>query len=332
MRIENFYEIQQDTLVLPQQQNRSLPAVNIRKPQIDLERANEIIRQFEQREQEIIQSQKSVVKHRPKPAEPVEEPAIEVNTLWLNDSLQPAVLTPIIETSDARTGISSETKKIDYPSSITMFIIAGLALLTIIKYNFGKNLLETFKPFFNYRQAMRIFEERRESDRQVAFLSNVLFVLITGIFISIAIPFFGASLPWESYAISILFFSATIACLYILKAWIWNVLGIVFVTHTFSKIYIYNMFLYNRTTGLMIFPLVAIIPYVTGEIMPYIIYSVIVTVVLSYIFKLLRIFQIIHGLNVSVFYFILYLCTFEILPLLLLVKCCKILWDFNLFE
>ena len=329
MRIENFYEIQQDTLVLPQRQNQPLPAINVQKLQLDLERADEIIRKFEEREQEIIQSKKPAVRPRPKP---VEEPTIEVDTLLVQDTLLINIQTPIIETPTERTGFSSETRKIDYPSSITVFIIFGLALLTIIKYHFGKNLLETIKSFFNYRQAMRMFEERRESDRQAAFLSNVLFVLISGIFISITIPLFGAVLPWGNYTISILFFSGTVGWLYILKAWLWNVLGKVFVAHEFSKIYIYNMFLYNRNIGLMIFPLVAIIPYVTGEIAPYIVYSVFIAVVLSYLFKLLRIFQIIHGLNVSVFYFILYLCTLEILPLLLLIKCCKMLWEFNLFE
>jgi len=326
--IDNSFEVQQDTLVLPLQQSRPLPAINIRKPQVDLERAEEIIRQFEQREQEIIQSQQPEVKPRTKPVEPVEKPIIKVDTLLQKDTIPIITIVP----PSIRTELSSEARKVDYPSSITVFIILGLALLTIIKYYFGKNLFEAIKSFFNYRQAMRMFEERRESDRQAAFLSNVMFVLNTGVFVSITIPFFGASLPWESYTFSILFFSAAIGCLYILKAWIWNLLGIVFVTQTFSKIYIYNMFLYNRNIGLMIFPSVAMIPFVTAEIAPYFVYSVFFIVAISYFFKLIRIFQIIHELNVSVFYFILYLCTFEILPLLLLIKVCKMLWEFNLFE
>ena len=324
--MENFFEVKQDTLVLPQQQHQSSPIINVRKPQIDFERAEEIIRQFEQREQEVIATQQPPVAS-PKSETLVIAPSIEVDTLPLQDTI------PVISTVTLpeRIWISGETRQVVYPSSITLFIICGLALLAVIKYYFGKNMLEAIQSFFNYRQTMRMFEERRETDRQVVFLSNVLFILTTGIFISITLPFFGVSLLWESYAISILIFSAATGLLYILKACIWHGLGNVFMVQEFSKIYIYNMFLYNHNIGWMIFPLVAIIPYVPYKVAPYLIYSVIVTVVLSYFLKLFRFFQIIHGLNVSVFYFILYLCTLEILPLFLFVKCCKILWEFNLF-
>jgi len=319
-----FVDILQDTIVLPQQQNRSVPTINVQKPQIDLERADEIFRQFEQREQEIIQSQQPETKPRPQPVAPIEKQIVETDTLLLQDSIPITTIVP-------RTVFSSEARQGGYPSSITLFIICGWVLLTIIKYNFGKNLLEAIQSFFNFRQAMRMFEERRESDWQASFLSNVLYIWTSGIFITIAFPFFGAAPLWGNYILSVLFFSAATGLLYVLKALIWNLLGIVFMVQTFSKIYIYNMFLFNRNTGLLIFPLVTIIPFVTGEIMPYIIYSVIFAVALSYILKLLRIFQIIYGLNISVFYFILYLCALEILPLLLLIKCCKVLWEFNLF-
>ena len=327
MRIENFSEIQQDTLVMPQQQNQSSPAVNLRRPQIDMERADEIMRQLEQREQEIIQSQQPVARPRPRPVETVEAPPVEVDTLLLHDTI------PVITTlpPQVRTGFSSEARYAGYPPSITLFIVCGLALFAVIKFNFTKNTLEAIQSFFNYRKASLMLEERRESDRQASFLSNLLFILVAGIFISIALPFFGATLPWGSFALSILFFSAASALLYLLKAGMWRLMGVVFMTQTFSKIYVYNMFLYNRNVGLMFFPLVAIIPYVAFEIMPYVVYTVMVAVALSYILKLLRIFQIIRDLNVSVFYFILYLCAFEILPLLLFVKGCKIVWEFNLY-
>jgi len=228
-------------------------------------------------------------------------------------------------------GFAGEARQVVYPSSITLFIILGLALLTVIKYNFGKNLLEALHSFFNFRQTLRMFEERSESDRQAAFFSNVLFVWITGIFVSVALPFFGVNSLWGSFPLSILFLSAVTALLYILKALALNILGVIFMAQKFSKMYVYNMFLFNRNIGIMVFPLVAVIPYVAGTIALYIVYAVCFVYVFSYLFKLWRTFQIIHELNVSVLYFILYLCTFEILPLFLLIKGCKVLWEFNLF-
>jgi len=253
---------------------------------------------------------------------------IQQDTITLPDIMQAAIPTVTVGTPN---GFVAEGRSVVYPSSVTLFIICGLALLTVIKYRFGKNLLEAFQSFFNYRQALRMYEERRESDSQATFLSNVLFSWNTGIFLSVALPFFGAGPLWGNYTLSILFFSAATGLLYIIKGLIYHVSGVVFMTRDFSKMYIYNMFLYNRNTGMMIFPLIAAIPYVAWIITPYVVFGVIIVYIFSYLIRQWRTFQIIHGLNVSVFYFILYLCTFEILPLLLFLKGCKVLWEFNLF-
>jgi len=256
----------------------------------------------------------------------------DVENLYLTeiqDTL--AVRDGIVATIVMRDGFAGEARQAVYPSSVTFLIICGLVLFAVIKYRFGKNLLEALQSFFNYRQALRMYEERRESDSQAIFLSNVLFAWITGIFLSVALPFFGAAPLWGNYTLSVLFLSAATGLLYILKGLMHHMLGVVFMTHEFSKIYIYNLFLYNRNTGMMIFPLVAVIPYVAWVITPFVVYGVIIVYVFSFLVKLWRSFQIIHGLNVSIFYFILYLCTFEILPLLLFLKGCKVLWEFNLF-
>ena len=376
-----FPETKQDTLVSPQQR-QSQPSLNItvRKPLLDLERAEEVIKQFEQREQEIIASQRPVI--RPKVVPRLREPSIEVDSLMakyqfigcspranfpdtftltvleryyqpivativpattnyttgttispapLQDSLQTIIPKKATEIPDIRPGFMTDSIPIGYPSSVTLFLICGLALLAVIKYRFGKNLTETFRSFFSYRQVLRLYEERRESERQATLLSNILFALVVGIFISVVLPFFGISPLWGSYTWSILFFSLATGLLYILKACVWQILGVVFMVQSFSRLYIYNMFLYNRNIGLFILPLVAVIPYVTAAMMPYVVYSILIIVALSYLFKLWRIFQIILGFNVSVFYFILYLCTLEILPLLLFVKCCKVMSEFILF-
>jgi hypothetical protein len=178
---------------------------------------------------------------------------------------------------------------------------------------------------------MRLFEDSRESDKQAARLSNILFTVIAGIFISLALPFFGENPLWESYTLSILFFSFVTGLLYFLKARIWQALGIVFNLQALSGIYIHNMFLYNCNAGLFIFPMVALIPYLSATATPFMVYAVIVVIALSYLFRQWRNFQIILTQNISIFYFILYLCTLEILPFLLFVKCCKVLSKFDLF-
>ena len=226
---------------------------------------------------------------------------------------------------------ASDLRNEGYSSSVTVFIICALALLTIIKFNFWRSLEDMFLSFFNYRLSLRMIDERRESDRHAALLSDVLFALVTGIFVAIVLPFFGAVPLWGSYAWSILFFSMVAALLYFLKAWIWSLLGVIFNVRDFSNMYVYQLFLYNRNIGLAVFPPVAAIPFVAETITPYMVYAVISVYAFSYLFRQWRNFQIIRDQNISLFYFILYLCTLEILPLLLFAKSCKLLSEFYLF-
>ena len=227
-------------------------------------------------------------------------------------------------------GFAENIRKTDYPSSVTLFIIIALAIYAAIKYNFGKNLLDAFQALLNYRQAWRMFEDRRETDKQAVTFLNILFFLTVGIFVSITLSFFETSLILDNYTVSILFFSLASFLIYIIKSYIWRAFGAIFMVQLFSHVYTHTMFLYNGITGLIVFPLIAIIPFVSGIIVPYIIYVIIGIFVLSYLFRLFRFFQIIFVQNVSILHFFLYLCALEILPLLLFAKGCKMLSEFVL--
>jgi len=176
----------------------------------------------------------------------------------------------------------NQLRIVEYPSSVTLFMLCGLIIFTIIMYNFRKNVFEALQSLFNYRRTQRMFEERRESDRQMALISNILFSLAVGIFVSLLFPFFGAKPLWGNYTLSILFFSVTINLLFNLKARFWKLLGVVFVAQSFSKNYINSMFLFNHIAGIIAFPLVMIIPYIAENIAPFVVYSVISVFVISY--------------------------------------------------
>jgi len=374
-----YSSFSQDTLIRTQQlPNQPLPGITVPQKQINLERAEEVFKQFEQREQEMISIQPPVVRVKPKPQETVGKPSIEVDTLMAKyqhigcspreyfpdtftltvleryyqpiitaktpmnkagplsvstpDSFQVIIPAFTVEIPTVQRGFVGELRKEVYTTSITLFIICTLIFLTIIKNQFRRNMLDTFRSSFSFSRSMRLFEERRETDRQAAVFINLLFTFVTGIFISLSLSIWGAKPLWESYTLSILFFTLATGLLYFLKAHIWQILGVVFNVQVFSRLYIHNMFLYNRNTGLIIFPFVAILPYISESIAPVLAYCVISIFAISYLLRLCRIFQIIHDQNVSVFYFILYLCTLEILPLLLFIKGCKVLSEFNLFQ
>ncbi len=225
-------------------------------------------------------------------------------------------------------GFVGDARILGYPSTLTIILMAALVFLTWIKFHFGKNLVQSVTSFFNYQQACRMLDERRESDRHAALYANILSNINMGIFLTLSLPFFGITLPWGSYGLSILFFALIIGILYVFKSGIWKMLGNIFMAQDFSQEYVYNMYLYTRNVGLFIFPFILAIPFVADGAVPFLIYSVVSVVCLFYLIRLFRIFQIIRAQNIAGSYFILYLCTLEILPLLLLFKTLKVLSNF----
>ncbi len=366
----HFSPVPQEPQVRPPTgQDRSLQMnIPVRKLEIDLDRAQEVIEQAEKREQAIISRKR---RSAAPVAEQIRETSIEIDSLMAKyqaigcspranfpdtfsltileryyqpmtgalksdtinhasdaDSLQLAAPVAIVNiTPPPVTGLVSAMRPEGYPSAVTLFLMCALSLLAGIKFHFGENLRQAIKSFFNYQQARRMLVERRESDKQATLYSNILFSFVAGIFISLVLPFFGISLPWDSYGLSIVSFSLAVGLLYMVKAGIWKTLGVVFVVQPFSREYVYSMFLYNCNLSLFIFPFVAAIPFVSGEVLPYLIFGAATILGIAYLLRIWRIFQIIHAQNAPVYYFILYLCTLEILPLLLFVKVCKVLND-----
>jgi hypothetical protein len=245
---------------------------------------------------------------------------------YLTDSVSYPQETQIeIVPAPAKIDFVGENRQDGYPASVTLLILSGFVLLAFIKYNYAENLVNKFKLLFNYRRTMRMIEERRESDRLSAVLLNILFSFSVGIFITIIFPELRQKLFWGSYTISIMSFTIFISLIYLLKTTIWKLLGVIFLLQPFSRIYVQNMLMFNNITGIVVFPLIALIPFLDSHFTDYLIYVIIALFVTSYLLRLFRLFRIINEQNVQLYHFILYLCSLEILPLFLIMKSCNIL-------
>jgi hypothetical protein len=94
--------------------------------------------------------------------------------------------------------------------------------------------------------------------------------------------------------------------------------GITFKTVEHSHAYRLNELIFNHITGLIIMPVLLLILYWQPQPFLWIAFSM---AVIMLIYRFLRSISIgFSNTKFSVFYLILYLCTLEILPLLLLVK------------
>ena len=112
----------------------------------------------------------------------------------------------------------------------------------------------------------------------------------------------------------------SILILYSAKYVLFYLLDFIFLGQKIFFSYIFTVFLYNKMTGIILLPIISLLPYTPNSITTWLFYSGAVIIIILYILRLFRGLQIAFKNRLSIFYLILYLCALEILPTLILFK------------
>jgi len=198
---------------------------------------------------------------------------------------------------------------------IVIFLILGW-----IQVNHGKRLIQIFNAFKSNLYVNLIIRENDSLMQRASIALNTVFILVTALFIYQINLFYNWILN-DSYGVVFFFqISCLILLIYLIKKSLLQITGFVFKTQEINSKYIFNIFLMNKILGIALLPIViciAFLPQCERGLIP----LGLAIVFFSYIYRLVR--GLILGgseSNLSIFYLFLYLCTFEILPLIVLLK------------
>jgi hypothetical protein len=199
-------------------------------------------------------------------------------------------------------------------------LLFSLFVFSWIKTLYQKYMMQIIVSLVNYQVSLRLLREKNVLYRNIAFGLNIVFAINGGLFIFFIIQHFGYVQIYPNYIISILIYSMSLIVIYNIKTFVCTLLGYVFkVQDEFSE-YTHNINLFNKNIGLFLFPIIILFPYVNVTISHIVIYVGILVIMLMFVLRTIRGFQIIMRKGISLFYLILYLCAIEILPVLLAVK------------
>ncbi len=203
---------------------------------------------------------------------------------------------------------------------LPIFILISLFMFSLIKVIFNKYILQVLYSLVNYQASVQLLRDRNVLFRNMAFVLNIIFALNTGLFVYFFIDFFKLGQINQSGLLSFLIYAILILAFYNIRFIICKTVGYIFLVNETFEEYNHNEKLSNKNIGLLLFPVIILIPYVPVIFKPLILYLGIAIVFIIFILRIIRAFQIIIRKEVSSFYLILYLCTIEILPILFLVK------------
>jgi hypothetical protein len=103
----------------------------------------------------------------------------------------------------------------------------------------------------------------------------------------------------------------------LLRVFVLRFTGFLFDNQSLFNEYIHNTFVVNKGIGIALFPVVITAHYLPPTLVTTMLMLGLFIFLLAFIFKGIRAYQIIIRKDILLFYLILYLCTLEILPLLL---------------
>jgi hypothetical protein len=206
------------------------------------------------------------------------------------------------------------------PDWLLGIIIASLILLAWLKMFYDKFLNQMMQSVSNYQLSVKLLRDQNIFSKRVAIALNINFVFIGGAFIYLIFGYYNLRPFQLNDILSYLCYTGCLMFLLIVRHVVLHITGYLFDNHHVFREYLHQIFLIYKNLGIYLIILVIGLAYVREDLRIYFVYLGIMLVCSAYFLRLFKGVRILMNKDVLIFYLILYLCTLEILPFLILYR------------
>ena len=204
--------------------------------------------------------------------------------------------------------------------SLFYLIVAILFYFALIRIFFEKYFNNLLTLFFRVSLRQQQIREQVLQTPLPSLLLNILFVISAGLYACFLLHYsrWGAGVRfWVLY----LYCMALLTAIYLVKFVVLKFIGWVFSISRATDIYIFIVFLVNKMLGIFLLPFLIVIIFSGQEGREVFITISLAMVFVLWMYRVLASYRPIRNeIKLTPFYFLLYLCAFEIAPLLLIYK------------
>ena len=203
---------------------------------------------------------------------------------------------------------------------VPVMVILSFLLLTWIKLIYVQFLTPVIVSAFNFKQSSKLFYEKNAPATNAFIILHLIFAINGGLFFLFVARHYNLRMPDYGPVILFLISSASLVALFGLKSFALSTLGYLFDKQKLFSEYNHNISLYKKVYGLVLLPVIVGLLYAGEQLLVPLILGGLIMGIIFYLLQLIRGLEIIIRKEFSLFYLILYLCAFEILPILVLYK------------
>ncbi len=203
---------------------------------------------------------------------------------------------------------------------IFYLLIFLLMVFGALRRIFPKYFSDLFRLFFRTTIKQRQIKEQLVQTPLPSLLLNGFFVISTGLYIAFLLQYFHLD-PFENFWLLLLYSIAGLSAVYFIKFAGLKISGWLFGMEETAEAYIFIVFVVNKMLGILILPFLLLIAFAQGNLFTagLALSWCLVGGLLLYRF-ILTYAAIRNQVKLNPFHFFLYLCAFELAPLLLIYK------------
>ena len=221
-------------------------------------------------------------------------------------------------TNPVRYGVS--IKQWQGKEAVFYTMIALLLLFALIRNGFYRYLQDLFRTYFQTTVKQRQIKEQLLQSPLPSLLLNLFFLLSIGMFLALLLRYFGLATDFNFW-ILFLYCVLGLIAVYGVKFLSLKLLGWIFQVSNAIESYIFIVFTTNKIIGIMLLPFLVVLAFTYGAINQVTMTLSIVLVLALLVYRFFLSFTTIRQqVHISFFHFLLYLCAFEVAPVLLINK------------
>ncbi|RYY30864.1 MAG: DUF4271 domain-containing protein [Chitinophagaceae bacterium] len=201
------------------------------------------------------------------------------------------------------------------------YFLCGLVLyFAILKLAFGKYLGNLFTLFFRVTMRQQQIREQLLQTPLPSLMLNILFAISAGMYLNLILFYYKLN-PVQSFWVSFYYCVALICLLYLGKLLILKTMGWIFNVSNATNTYLFIVFLVNKMIGMFLLPFLFLLAFPHPALISGMVTLSFILVIALLMYRFIISYRPVRSeINVGRLHFIIYLCAFEIAPLLLIYK------------
>ena len=199
-------------------------------------------------------------------------------------------------------------------------LVTMLFYFAVVKLFFGKYLANLMTLFFKASIRQQQLREQVLQSPFPSLLLNNLFIFSAGLYAAFLLRYYHyGNADW--FWLHFIYCAALLAILYLLKYMILRITGWIFNINRAVETYLFVVFMTNKIIGIFLLPFLVLIAFSGPFLTEVGITLSIMMIGLFYVYRFIASYSTLHKeIKISGLHFFLYLCAFEIAPLLLIYK------------